>query len=166
MINSEVGVGSCFIVQLPYDALLHCRTDTNNFNSMTPEMIESTLTSPLILLAEDNQANVNSLSSYLQARNFRVQVAKDGYEAVELAVSAQPDVILMDIQMPGLDGLTAIQQIRNSSDSSSQTPIVALTALAKESDHRHCLDAGVDEYLSKPVIYRQVVTVIQELLNQ
>lgn len=138
--------------------------------SIIPSMIPSELDSPtpkpspLILLAEDNEDNISTFSSYLEAKGYRILLAKDGQEAINLAKSRQPELILMDIQMPGMDGLEAIKRIRLESDL-SKLPIIALTALAMSGDRERCLAAGANEYLSKPVRLKQLVTTIENFLS-
>ncbi|AMW28579.1 MULTISPECIES: response regulator [Oscillatoriales] len=91
-------------------------------------------------------------------------MAKNGQEAINQAVALSPDLILMDIQMPGMDGLEAMKRIREIPELAT-TPIIALTALAMESDRKACLLAGANEYLSKPVRLKQLTMTIQDLLN-
>lgn len=165
-VTSEVGVGSCFIVELPCDN--SCAIDTLAASSptSTPEASLPTLSQPpLILLAEDNEANLSTLSSYLQAKGYQLTLAKTGREAVEQARSRPPDLILMDIQMPEMDGLAAIRQIRQLSDLAS-VPIIALTALAMTGDRDRCIAAGANDYMSKPVKLRELVAQIQVLLTK
>ena len=90
-------------------------------------------------------------------------VAKSGRDAISAAQRQNPDLILMDIQMPGMDGLEAMQQIRLNA-TLADIPIIALTALAMPGDRERCLAAGADEYLSKPVKLKQLATNIQQLL--
>ena len=118
---------------------------------------------PLVLLAEDNPANVATMSSYLEAKGYRILLANNGWEAIDLSISHQPDVILMDIQMPDLDGLEAMGQIRQQS-SLQDTPIIALTALAMKGDQERCLAAGANYYLSKPVKLKQLDNLLKEIL--
>ncbi|MBE9180412.1 PAS domain S-box protein [Oculatella sp. LEGE 06141] len=120
---------------------------------------------PLILLAEDNQANIDTFSDYLSSRGYRLILARNGQEAIDLATNHHPDLILMDIQMPEVDGLEAIRRIR-ANPQLAATPILALTALAMPHDREACLQAGADEYLSKPMKLKQLATTIQHLLNQ
>jgi CheY-like chemotaxis protein len=84
--------------------------------------------------------------------------------AISLARSEQPDLILMDIQMPGMNGLDAIKQIRMDANL-AQIPIIALTALAMPGDRDRCLEAGANEYISKPVRLKQLTSLIQEMLT-
>ena len=119
----------------------------------------------LILLAEDNEGNINTLSDYLLARGYRIVVARNGAEVLERVAEQRPDLILMDIQMPGMDGLEATRRIRANSEL-ADIPIIALTALAMPGDRERCLNAGANEYLSKPVSLRGLVQVIETQLGQ
>ena len=120
--------------------------------------------SPLLLLAEDNEANIATMESYLEAKGYRVIVARNGQEAIASAKCDRPDLILMDIQMPVMDGLEATKQIRLD-PILANIPIIALTALAMAGDHQKCLDAGVNEYISKPVKLSALAQKIQALLT-
>ena len=167
--ESEVGKGSCFTFALPYVpsqpiASESKLTSTDLQDSLSRDVQPENAIAPLILLAEDNEANIQTFTSYLNAINYRVIVAKNGEEAVAMAKANSPDIILMDIQMPIMDGLEAIGQIRSDTKFAS-VPIIALTALAMESDRERCLAAGANEYLSKPIKLKQLATVIQQLLS-
>jgi CheY-like chemotaxis protein len=118
---------------------------------------------PLILLAEDNEANIQTFSSYLTAINYRVIIARNGLEAIAQAKEHLPDIILMDIQMPTMDGLEATKQIRLDPNLVN-IPIIALTALAMEGDLEKCLAVGANEYLAKPIKLRQLNSTIQQML--
>ncbi len=168
-VESCPGKGSCFTVNLPYN-----RSSLTSLTSESANPIPTSITpvninidpaiSPLILLAEDNEASISTFTAYLSARNYRLIVAKHGAEAVALAKTHQPDIILMDIQMPGMDGLEATRLIRADADLMT-TPIIALTALAMPGDQERCITSGANQYLSKPVGLRQLVQVIQQLLE-
>ena len=164
-VTSQVGAGSCFSITLP------CIGETQTM-PIPESMPESTIQhpthlsdrAPLILLAEDNEANSNTLSYYLQAKGYCLIIAKDGEEAISLSQSHRPDLIVMDIQMPNMDGLAATRHIRHDA-ALANIPIIALTALAMKGDQERCLAAGATNYLSKPVRLKQLVQLIEQLLN-
>ncbi|MFQ5610949.1 MAG: response regulator [Anaerolineae bacterium] len=120
---------------------------------------------PLILLAEDNESNISTVSDYLLVNGYQVVVARNGEEVIERAREENPELILMDIQMPGMDGLEATRLIRaDSSPRVAGTPIIALTALAMPGDRERCLTAGANEYLSKPVSLKGLLRTIETQL--
>ncbi|MGB7711648.1 MAG: response regulator [Microcoleus sp.] len=176
-LHSQMGKGSCFTVRLPY--LCRTKNQPNLTLSLSPDPVLSleeiaiskifpqpvVVEQPLILLAEDNEANISTVSSYLGAKGYRILQAKNGQEAIDLAINQQPDLILMDIQMPGMDGIEAMQQIRRNPNL-VDVPIVALTALAMTGDRDRCLEAGANDYITKPVKLKQLATTIQQLLGK
>ena len=167
LVESEVGKGSCFTVALPYEISAFntiIKAIASVPDSPTASSLESTPDkAPLILLAEDNEANIQTFKSYLTAIKYRVIIGRNGLEAVAQAKANLPDIILMDIQMPTMDGLEAIKQIRLD-PSLINIPIIALTALVMEGDRESCLEAGANEYLSKPVKLRELNIIIQKFL--
>ena len=117
-----------------------------------------------ILLAEDSLANQKLAIGLLEKRGHRVTVVNNGKQAVMAAHKENFDVILMDVQMPEMDGFEATREIRNlEADSGRHTPIVAMTAHALKGDRQRCLDQGMDGYLSKPIRSRQVYETIEFL---
>jgi CheY-like chemotaxis protein len=118
---------------------------------------------PLILLAEDNETSISLFRDYLVARGYRVTVARNGLEAVERAEEERPAVVLMDVQMPGMDGLAATRRLRAHA-SLATVPVIALTALAMPGDRERCLEAGANDYLSKPISMKQLVQAIETQL--
>ena len=116
-------------------------------------------TAPTILLAEDNAANSITVADYLLNKGYQVVVARSGLEAIGRAREVQPDLIVMDIQMPGMDGLEATRRIRADA-SLAGIPIIALTALAMPGDRERCLAAGANAYLSKPVRLKDLIVAI------
>jgi len=129
-----------------------------------PDALQA-LPAPVILLAEDEEHNIYILSTYLEAKGYQLIVARNGAEALERAHAVSPTLIVMDIQMPGMDGLEAIQRIR-ANRTSGMIPIIALTALAMPGDRERCLAAGADEYLSKPVSMKGLVATIEAHLHR
>ena len=105
------------------------------------------------------------MTDYLSAKGHRIIVARNGVEAIERAQAEQPDLILMDIQMPEMDGLEAMRRLR-ADGALSTVPVIALTALAMPGDRERCLEAGANEYLSKPVSLRQLVAMIKAELDK
>jgi len=126
---------------------------------------EATPGKPLILLAEDNEQNVEVTVEYLSSCGFRVERAADGSEAVKMARLLEPDLILMDVQMPGVDGIQATQMLR-ADLGFKETPIIALTALAMPGDRERMLEAGMDDYFAKPFSFKELVTRMNELLGE
>ncbi len=117
-----------------------------------------------VLLAEDNPTNVIAIRDYLEQKGCEVTVAENGAVAVERTAAWAPDVILMDVQMPEMDGLEATRRIRSLPDPArAATPIVAVTALTLDGDRELCLRAGVNDYLAKPVSLRTLWSTVQEL---
>ena len=119
---------------------------------------------PLILLAEDNKTNIETFVLYLTHSGYEIMLAKDGIEAIALAQSLQPDLILMDIQMPGMNGLESISKIRQI-PALVHIPIIALTALAMPGDREKCLSSGANNYLSKPVKLKQLRQAIDDSIG-
>lgn len=114
-----------------------------------------------VLLAEDNEANIKMVGDYLRSKNLTVLLARNGEEAIELGANEKPSLILMDVQMPKLDGLAATRALRARG---LTLPIVALTALAMPGDRERCLEAGANDYLTKPVRLRDLLATIHRHL--
>jgi CheY-like chemotaxis protein len=117
-----------------------------------------------ILLVEDNEMNLDMLSRRLERKGFEVLIAMDGAQGVALAESETPDLILMDMSLPVLDGWEATRQIRRN-PAIQAIPVIALTAHAVSGDRERCFEAGCDEYETKPVKFDQLLTKINTLLS-
>jgi predicted ATPase/signal transduction histidine kinase/ActR/RegA family two-component response regulator len=117
---------------------------------------------PPILIVDDDRATIETLCDYLEAKGYNTIFAQNGQEAIELTRLHHPAAILMDIQMPVLDGESAIEQLRSDPDFAN-LPIIALTALAMTGDRERCLAAGANEYLAKPVTLGLLAATIQQL---
>jgi CheY-like chemotaxis protein len=118
-----------------------------------------------VLIVEDNMANVPHVRDYLAFKGFDVHVAVGGLEGVQMAEKLLPDVVLMDIQMPGVSGLDAIKLIREGT-AAPDVPIIALTALAMDSDRERCLATGASHYLSKPYSVRALLELIESIIQR
>lgn len=170
-VTSTPGQGSRFTIALPITAppALELENDrpvevpARAFGS--DELLASLAARrPIVLLAEDHQNNTRTISQYLTARGCQMVVVPNGLEAVEQTATIRPHIILMDIQMPEMDGLEAIRRIKADAELAS-IPIIALTALSMPGDRERCLEAGADEYLSKPVRLRELALLIAATLE-
>jgi CheY-like chemotaxis protein len=172
-VESEVGQGSRFTISLAcrLDEIAKLETLRTQTTLAADEKAEkSAMPSQVkprgvVLLAEDNMANILTIGEYLKSHQYEVVIAHDGLEALKLAGDVNPDIILMDIQMPSMNGLEAIAHLRDDSRFAA-TPIIALTALAMPGDRERGLLAGATEYMSKPVSLRLLATTIKELLGK
>jgi CheY-like chemotaxis protein len=118
-----------------------------------------------ILLVEDNEMNRDMLSRRLQRKGYDVVIAVDGKEGIEMALSESPELILMDISLPILDGLKASRLIKASPETQN-IPIIALTAHAMPGDREKCLEAGCDDYDTKPIDMQRLLGKMEALLNK
>jgi PAS domain S-box-containing protein len=166
-VTSRVGEGSCFTLRLPY---------VPSSRKIIPENVETTSLStnetnaplsvyPLILLADDNEANRQTLDDYLSNKGYRMLLAYNGREAVEIVKTHRPDLVFMDIQMPEMDGLEATTLIR-SDPAIADIPIIALTALAFPEQADQCFYAGFNDYLAKPVRFKILMDTIQKFCQR
>jgi len=122
------------------------------------------LMSKKILVVEDNDRNRRLLKILLQARGYVVVEASSGKEALEYLEAQKPDLILMDIQLPNMDGLTLTKQIK-SDEKTKDIPIVAVTAYAMKGDKERILEAGCNAYLSKPINTQELPQLIADILG-
>lgn len=120
---------------------------------------------PKVLLVEDNEMNRDMLSRRLTRLGFEVQMAVDGEQGVEMAKSSQPDLILMDMSLPVLDGWGATQRIKAAAET-HHIPLIALTAHAMAGDRNRALDAGCDDYDTKPIELPRLLEKMNRLLNR
>ncbi|MBN1991245.1 MAG: GAF domain-containing protein [Anaerolineae bacterium] len=165
-VESEVGQGSRFTVTLPWSEPLKTVTAdeappaTDNAVIQVDLPAPTKAQNPLILLAEDEAATASLLTDYLQTNGYRLITAQNGLEVLAQAKQNKPALILMDIQMPEMDGLEAIHHLRADAELST-IPVIALTALAMPGDRERCLAAGANDYFSKPVKLKQLVAAIE-----
>jgi len=173
-VKSAVGRGTCFCIDLPLrqEKQLH---NVLNRSESQPAQDREDYTQKLhvenkkgsevqVLLAEDNDAVAISTTRYLELSNCQVHRVNNGQDAVNAANANTPDIILMDIQMPGVDGLECIKRIRQIT-TLRKTPIIAITGLAMHDDSTRCLDAGADRYISKPYRMHDLVKVIEQMVQ-
>src|SRR6516165_11715182 len=120
---------------------------------------------PRILLVEDNELNIDMLSRRLKKRQFDVILAMSGMEALEKAHAEKPDVILMDIELPDLDGWEASRRLK-ADPATMHIPIIAVTAHAMADHEVKSREAGCDDYESKPIEFERLIAKIQHLLQR
>ncbi|MCA9979486.1 MAG: response regulator [Anaerolineales bacterium] len=118
-----------------------------------------------ILLVEDNEMNRDMLSRRLKRKGYDVISATDGARGISMAQSETPDLILMDISLPIMDGLEATRQLKQAGATTRVIPIIALTAHAMAGDREKCLEAGCDDYATKPVEFPQLLAKIEFFLD-
>ena len=118
-----------------------------------------------ILIVEDNEKNMKLFRDVLQATGHTTLEASTGEDAVELAVSHSPALVLMDVQLPGIDGIDALALLR-ADERTAAIPVVALTAQAMQGDRERFLEAGFDGYISKPVDVADFVRTIEAYVSR
>jgi PAS domain S-box-containing protein len=168
-VESQVGQGSRFTISLTCHQekelpLAGMGSEAALSTNKPCEGKSRSLARRVILLAEDNLQSILSLGEYLENHAYEVVVAHDGLEAIAKAEEMNPELILMDIQMPAMNGLEAIAHLRKDSRFVSM-PIIALTALAMPGDRERCIQAGANEYVSKPVRLKMLVKTIDTLIG-
>jgi two-component system cell cycle response regulator DivK len=117
----------------------------------------------LILIVEDNEKNRRLVRDVLQFKGYQTIETETGEEGVELARTRQPALVLMDIQLPGIDGITALRQLRDD-PATHAIRVMAVTASAMTQDRQNILNAGFDAYQSKPINVKGFLEAVQELL--
>ena len=117
-----------------------------------------------ILIVEDNEKNMKLARDVLQAKGYTTLEATTGEEGVQLAIDKKPDLVLMDIQLPGIDGIEALRQVR-ADPGCAAIPIVAFTASVMQADRSQFSAAGFDGFLSKPINLKEFLETIKRLLE-
>ena len=161
-IESEEGKGTTVVVNLPHRYII----EEQEVKEVDKEI---DLTGKHILLVEDNDLNAEIAQTLLEDKGLKVMRAKDGLEAVTLVKEKAADCfdcILMDIQMPRMNGFEACKVIRSLPNNRSQLPIIALTANAFEEDRKDCLEAGMSEHVAKPIEIQSLLQTIESVLKK
>lgn len=158
-VESESGKGSLFLVELPY-TLGHLPADGAEHPALSQEHFSLPQPSDAqLLVVEDNRMNQHLLRHLLDNRGLHYQLVNNGQEALNALTSQHFDLVLMDIQMPEMDGYTATKKIRE--DLHSNIPIIAMTAHAMSGEREKCIQAGMNEYLAKPIREGELYSMIQ-----
>jgi len=164
-VKSTLGSGSRFWFTLPFIRAVPPSAAHPAGSDVPTQPSTPARDGALILIAEDTPSNLEALTDYLTAKGYRIVSASNGAEAIQRAQESCPDLILMDIQMPIMDGLEATFLLR-ANPATAATPIIALTALAMPGDRERCLAAGADSYLAKPVRLTQLAETIAALIRR
>ncbi len=118
-----------------------------------------------VMVVEDNEKNRKLMRVVLKAKGYNIIEAATGEEALNLLKNQKPDIILMDIQLPGIDGLTLIKQIK-ASVITKDIPIIAVTAYAMKGDEQKILDTGCDAYVSKPINTQELPRIVEKYIKK
>ncbi len=118
-----------------------------------------------VMVVEDNEKNRKLMRVILKAKGYNVVEAATGEEALGILKNQKPDIILMDIQLPGIDGITLIKQIKTDA-ATKDIPILAVTAYAMKGDEQKIMAAGSDGYLSKPINTQELPAIIEKYINK
>ncbi len=165
---SQPGQGSRFTLTMPWVSQPFENAHESVTEFLSAAIAEKSKDQPVrgtILFADDDAVILDTFSDFLSANAYAVITARSGIELVKLAPICAPDLILTDIQMPGMDGLTAIRQIRAMDAARmKQVPIIAITALVMPGDEEKCLQAGANLYISKPVGLRKLLELLESMI--
>ena len=118
-----------------------------------------------ILIVEDNEMNLKLFTQLLKIGKYKHLEAVNGEEGLKIAKKHKPDLILMDIQLPGMDGLTATRAIKSDSET-AHIPVIALTAHAMQGDKQKCFDAGCNGYITKPIDTRSFLSQVNDIMSK
>ncbi len=167
-VESELGKGSTFWFTVRFrkttgEMETHAASNASSFNPLSRASRISVKLQGNVLLAEDNPVNQDVTEAMLKKLGCRVKPVEDGFEALNALTHSSFDLILMDCQMPGLDGYETTKAIRKI-QRYAHIPIIALTAHAMEGDREKCIEAGMDDYLSKPFTQEQLLSILQTRL--
>lgn len=167
---TRLGAGGYLVkpIALPELNAALLRTQKNlTANSINQDNGHTEAALATIMLVDDNEINTFMIEDFLQSRNFKVVSAASGLEFLSKAPDVKPDLVLMDIQMPEIDGLETIRRLRLHFDPQlASVPVIAMTALAMPGDRERCLEAGANEYISKPIRLSELDSLILRTIEQ
>lgn len=160
-VESEKGKGSKFFFTVEFDY-----KNTSTLNKKQDFFIKESSNILSILIAEDDKINQAVISKILREKNYKVEIANNGQEVLDILTEKEFDIILMDIQMPKLDGIQTTKQIREKESSTGKhIPIIALTAYALHGDREKFLSMGMDDYVSKPIDIQELFGTIDKVIE-
>lgn len=169
-VESELGVGSTFSINLPlgHDFPIELNEpqkviDDNKVENDKGDSVNFLLH---ILVVEDNLPNQFIARKFIEKMGCKVDIASNGYEAIKAVKSRPYDLILMDMRMPEMDGITATKEIRKLESDLKNIPIIAMTANTTKEDKDVCIQAGMNDFISKPIKFDQLKNALQNVVNQ
>jgi CheY-like chemotaxis protein len=157
----------CLLIELPFERVKSGRQEALSKPATDiPVSTQKELKDAIVMYAEDNPINQKIVKLSLQKYVKQIDIAQDGKEALDLYGSTKYDFILMDIQMPRMDGITVTRKIREiEASTNTHTPIIAITANAMLGDRETCISSGMDEYISKPFQIQTLIQIMEDLLK-
>ncbi|EHH1078184.1 response regulator [Vibrio parahaemolyticus] len=169
-LTSELGLGSCFDFTIPLTVVSGLPTYTDPLNVLdfprteANEATNKNPDKPWVLIVEDTEVNQRVVRIMLELLGLKVSVASHGEEALQLCREHAFDLIFMDCQMPVMDGFIATEQIRNMNEWGAHVPIIALTANVVKEDQQRCFEAGMNEFVAKPVTKGRLQQIFEQYL--
>mgnify|MGYP001269005190 FL=1 len=170
-VESTFGEGSRFTISLPWSPQnttpISYEYQRSTARVTRPLVMPDRTNSPKVLVADDNEVVLQMIGDFLESRHYYVIKARSGFELLDLAEEFHPQVILVDIQMPGMDGLETIRRIRANPEPLIATAwVIVITAMAMPGDREACLRAGANEYMSKPLRLKELATSIEKQVEK
>ena len=165
----RLGAATCLVKPFSREELqLALRKAAGTVETREPVLVvDANRNKPLVLLADDNEMVLETLGDFLQSRGWDLVMVRSGTELLDRAPELEPDLLLVDIQMPGLDGMETVRRLRALDlPRLARVPAIAVTALAMTGDRERCLEAGFDEYVSKPVELLRLDGLMRDLLER
>ena len=159
--HSQPGHGSTFWFEVELASTLASRAPLAHDPDATADTQPFWSSAPLVLIAEDSQINQIVATRALERCGCRAHVVNDGQEALGALKAQQYDAVLMDCQMPNMDGYQATAELRRHEQDTRHTPVIAMTAHAMDGDRQRCLDAGMDDYITKPMRHADIADVLR-----
>jgi PAS domain S-box-containing protein len=160
--ESEPGRGSTFWFEIALPLHATAEDDSRRTGKPTPSSVEAWSTAPLVLIAEDNPVNQIVAVRALERCGCRAEVVADGRQALDALASKRYDAVLMDCQMPEMDGYEATTELRRRENGGHRTPVIAMTANAMSGDREKCLSAGMDAHISKPMPRQELIDTLHK----
>lgn len=162
-LTSEVGKGSRFTITIPWNAdNQSASTARTSLTPASPHLLNKEHNEK-VMIFEDTEAIAQLMNDYISHLGYKTLVARNGLEGLMIARREKPDLIFMDIMMPGMNGIEAAKEIR-ADENLKNIPIIALTALAMPGDREKCIEAGMNDYLSKPIKMNDISEMISKYL--